>query len=519
MSKRTAGGGGDPSAAKRSIDPHLGENLDYLRTIMGQSPDITIREFEYGQTGRQIAVAYAEGISDRPTVDAFVLKVLAIDEAHAAPEGAKDAKPLLNFIKTNATAIGEISVECEWKAVILSVLSGDTVIFVDGSKDALVCGTRGGKARAITEPSSQVVIRGPKDGFTETIGANVAQVRRRIRSQNLWLETIQVGEQTHTDIVIMYINGIAKEELVQEVKRRLQKIDTDAILESGYIEQLIQDDAYTPFPILYNTERPDTVSGNLLEGRVAIFVDGTPFVLIAPATFGMFFQSAEDYNQNFEAASLIRMLRFSAYFISLYVPSIYIAAITFHQEMIPTQLIVSLAAQRQNVPFPAFIEALIMEASFEILREAGLRMPRAIGQAVSIVGALVLGQAAVQAGLISSAMVIVVSITGISSFATASYDLALSARIIRFCMMAASGFLGFYGIAIFSFIVLGHMCGLRSFGTQYMSALTVFDAKDQKDLFVRLSWRNQLTRPRQADERNRVRQSEPKPDPAGEGHP
>ncbi|WP_274649220.1 spore germination protein [Paenibacillus humicola] len=508
--KQPSGGGSSGTAgalpAKITIDAQIKDNLDYVRAIVGESPDITIREFEYGRSGKKIAVVYADGISDKKIVNEFILKPLAITNKQDDLDKMKPGEDLFDYIKTNGTAVGEIEVQAKWNKTILSILSGDTVIFVDGCEKAMICGSRGGKVRAISEANSQVVIRGSKEGFTETLGTNIAQVRRRIRSSNLWLETMQIGKVTHTDVAIMYINGLAKDEVVQEVISRLKKIETDSILESGYIEQLIQDSTYTPFPIMYNSERPDTVAGNLLEGRIAIFVDGTPFVLVAPASFVMFFQAAEDYYQNYQAASLIRLLRYGAYLISLFAPSIYIAAITFHQEMIPTQLVISLAAQRTNVPFPAFIEAAIMEISFEILREAGLRMPRAIGQAVSIVGALVLGQAAVEAGLISSAMVIVVAITGISSFATASYDLALSARIIRFALMVASAFLGFYGVAILSIIILAHLCALRSFGVPYLAPITPFKLNDQKDVLVRLPWRKLLSRPDIANSENQVRQ-------------
>ena len=229
----------------------------------------------------------------------------------------------------------------------------------------------------------------------------------------------------------MFIKGIVNDKVVEEVRKRLDRIDIDGILESGYIEELIQDETYTPFPTVYNTERPDVIAAGLLEGRIAILVDGTPFVLLVPALFTQYFQSAEDYYQRSDFG-LLRMLRYLALFIALLGPSLYIAITTFHQEMLPTALLISLAAQREGVPFPAFIEALMMEVTFEILREAGVRMPRAVGQAVSIVGALVIGQAAVEAGIVSAAMVIVVSITAIANFSFPSFNMAISIRILRF---------------------------------------------------------------------------------------
>lgn len=259
----------------------------------------------------------------------------------------------------------------------------------------------------------------------------------------------------------------------------------DSILESGYIEQIIEDNKYSPFPTLYNTERPDSVAGNLLDGRIAIFVDGTPFVLIAPTTFFMFFHTVEDYYQRYDISTLIRLLRFLCLLISLYGPAIFVAALNFHQEMIPTPLLINLASQREGVPFPAFVEAVMMEVTFEIIREAGVRMPSPIGQTVSIIGGLVLGTAAVQAGIVSPAMVIVVSLTGISSFATPAFNMALSIRMLRFVIMVIAAFMGLYGIAIFTIMLIAHMCSLRSLGVPYMSPMGPFVPENQKDTFLR----------------------------------
>lgn len=499
---------------KLPLYPLLIDNLQHIRTQLGHSPDITIRQFEVGSLGTQVAVVYTNGMTDQKVVNEFILHSLLIDATKETFDRLAENKSIFDFIRTNAVTIGEVKTFSDWDGTILSILSGDTAIFINGWVEVIVCGTRGGEMRSVSEPSSQVVIRGPKDGFTESIGTNVALVRRRIKSSHLWLEALKIGSMTHTDVAIMYIKGVANDKIVQEVKERLIGIDMDSILESGYIEQMIEDKTYTVFPTIHNTERPDTVAGNLLEGRIAIFVDGSPFVLIAPVNFFMYFQSSEDYYQRFEVATAIRLLRFGAMLISLFVPSIYVASITYHQEMIPTQLLVSLMSQKESVPFPAFIEAIMMEVTFEILREAGIRMPRAIGQAVSIVGALVLGQAAVEAGIISSAMVIVVALTGISSFATPAYSMALSMRLLRFAMIMAAGYLGFYGIAIFSIIILAHMCGLRSFGIPYMSPLGPFILEDQKDTLFRFPLNVLWSRPHLVSQRNNIRMGNASPPPS-----
>ncbi|WP_199614805.1 spore germination protein [Paenibacillus alkalitolerans] len=488
----------------RPLSLDLKENLQQIRQELGNSADLKIREFEIAFPQFQAAAVFIDSLTDKKLVDDFVNRSLMFDTAHETFKYMASEKNVLDFIIDNAL-MGDVQVIKDWNGLLLSFLSGETVILFNGSAEAISSDTRGGGARSITEPSSQVVIRGPKDGFTESIATNVSLIRRRIKSPNLWLEPMIIGNVTHTTVAIMYIKGIVNDQIVQEVKQRLNAIQIDGILESGYIEELIQDHPFSPFPTMYNTERPDVAVGNLLEGRICILVDGTPFVLILPSTFFMHFQSVEDYYQRFDIGIAIRLLRYVALLISLLGPSIYVAAITFHQEMIPTPLLISLAAQTEAVPFPAFVEAFLMETSFEILREAGVRMPRAIGQAVSIVGALVLGQAAVQAGLVSSAMVIVVSITGIASFVTPTFNMAISVRLLRFVLMLFAASFGFYGVAVIAIIITAHLCSLRSFGVPFMTPLAPFIPADQKDAVLRLPMWSFLTRPRLISQNNMTR--------------
>jgi spore germination protein KA len=314
----------------------------------------------------------------------------------------------------------------------------------------------------------------------------------------------------------VYIKEVANDKIVEEVHKRLDNIDIDGILESGYIEELIQDETFTPFPTMINTERPDIVAAGLLEGRIAILVDGTPFALLLPALFVHFFQASEDYYQRFDIGTLLRMLRYLSFFLTLLVPSVYVAATTFHQEMLPTPLLISLAAQREGVPFPAVVEAMMMEVTFEILREAGVRMPRAVGQAISIVGALVLGEAAVQAGIVSPVMVIVVSITAISSFVSPTFNMAIATRIIRFIFMLLAATFGLYGIAVGLLAMALHLCSLRSFGIPYMSPMAPLIAADQRDTIIRFPHWAFFKRPRLINQKDMTRQqrlikAKPKP--------
>ncbi|MEK3684061.1 spore germination protein [Paenibacillus sp. FSL R10-2736] len=467
------------------ISPDLEENITQIKARLGNSPDLIIRTYELINRTARVAAVYMIGITDREMVDHFISHVMSFESLNDDVLLAATTAEVYSYIKDNALSIGKEKLVQDINGLLEALLSGDTIILVDGLGEAVSGSTCGGEVRAVSEASTQVAIRGSKESFTETISTNIALVRKIIKNPDLWTETMKLGDVTHTDITIMYIHGIADEETIKVFKKKLQEIKVDSILESGYIEQIIEDNKYSPFPTLYNTERPDSVAGNLLDGRIAIFVDGTPFVLIAPTTFFMFFHTVEDYYQRYDISTLIRLLRFLCLLISLYGPAIFVAALNFHQEMIPTPLLINLASQREGVPFPAFVEAVMMEVTFEIIREAGVRMPSPIGQTVSIIGGLVLGTAAVQAGIVSPAMVIVVSLTGISSFATPAFNMALSIRMLRFVIMVIAAFMGLYGIAIFTIMLIAHMCSLRSLGVPYMSPMGPFVPENQKDTFLR----------------------------------
>ncbi|WP_154992550.1 spore germination protein [Priestia megaterium] len=478
---------------KEQLEVSLPNNLNMIKQKTGKSSDVIIREIKLGgKADINTAIVYIEGIVNNQAIQEYILQSMMKDN-HKEEINQYNAMGLLS---EDIMTVGNITSITNSDDLFCSLMAGDTLILVDGVNQALSASTAGGEKRSITESTTEMVVRGPKGAFTEALGTNTAMVRRIIKTPDLWMESLKVGRVTKTDVTFMYIHGIANDKVVNEVRQRLQKIDIDSILESGYIEQLIEDQTATPFPTVYNTERPDVVAGNLLEGRIAIFVDGTPFVLIAPAVFIQFFQSAEDYYARFDIATSIRLLRIFMFMISLIAPATYVAVTTFHQEMVPTTLIVAIAAQRESVPFPAFIEALLMELTFEILREAGIRLPKAIGSAVSIVGALVIGQAAVQASIVSPAMVIIVSITAIASFATPSFNMAISARLIRFLFMIGAAIFGFYGIILCLLMMVVHLCSLRSFGIPYMSPFAPFTLVDNGDTVVRLPWWTLRQRPR-----------------------
>ncbi|WP_150270912.1 spore germination protein [Paenibacillus tepidiphilus] len=502
---------GNGDRGKQSpLSAALEDTVEQVRSRLGNSPDLVIRNYKSIINEVPIAALYINAITDKNLVDAFVEQAMAFEfpgEGVAIPSAPED---IYSYMKDKAVSTGKEKVIEDLNSLLEALLSGDTVLLVDGIAEALSGMTSGGESRAISEAATQVSIRGSKEAFTEGLGTNIALVRRRIKSPDLWLETMTVGRVTRTDMTMMYMHGLADEGAVQNLRDKLKAIDADSILESGYIEQLLEENRFSPFPTLYNTERPDSVAGNLLEGRIALLIDGTPFALILPATFFVFMHTVEDYYQRYDISTMIRVLRLICLVISLFGPAIFVAALNFHQEMIPTPLLINLASQREGVPFPTFIEALMMEFTFEIIREAGIRMPSPIGQTVSIIGGLVLGQAAVQAGIVSPAMVIVVSLTGICSFTTPAFNMALSIRVLRFGIMFAGAFMGLYGIAIVGLMLVAHMCSLRSLGVPYMSPIAPFAPGDQKDVLVRIPLHFMKTRPRLT--RNKQGKRQPGPD-------
>jgi Bacillus/Clostridium GerA spore germination protein. len=469
-----------------NLSNDLSSNIEMIKSLMGNSSDILAREFIISQgNGIKAAIIFIKGLVDSQLINEQLIGALTLNDRF---NNVKNNYILFEMIKENGIHNADIGEEYDIKKILNELTNGNTIFLLDNVDKVLIVGSQGWKERAVSEPVTENVVRGPRDGFTETIGNNIAMIRRRIKSRNLRVESLTAGTETKTMLAIVYLGNVAKKEIVSEVKNRLNRIEIDGILESGYIEELIEDTPISPFPQIEHSERPDKVSAAILEGRIAILVDTTPFVLIVPTIFFQFLQSADDYYERFPIGSLTRVVRIAAYFISIILPALYIALTSFHQEMLPTPLALSIAASREGVPFPSIGEAFLMEATFEILREAGLRLPKQAGQAVSIVGGLVIGQAAVQAGIVSQAMVIVVALTGISSFAIPAFNASASGRLIRFPLMILSSILGLPGILAGLSIIIIHMNSLRSFGVSYMDPFTASNKNEFKDIVVRTPW-------------------------------
>ncbi|QHW30533.1 spore germination protein [Paenibacillus rhizovicinus] len=449
------------------VNERVSVNHDALRHVFHNCADIVFRPLKMSDHS-EILLVYIEELTDSNKLEAIISACMI----------TRDLNRLAQY-----TSVYRLS------EVVAKVLKGGTAIFVEGQPFAFLADLASFKQRAINEPSNEAAIRGPREGFTEDLKTNLSLIRRKISHPSLKFEMHLAGELTNTEYVVAYVEEKVKPGLLEEVHRRLQSVRTNQVLDPAYIEEYIEDKSLSLFPQIQNTERPDTVSASLLAGRVAIIVDGSPNALLLPMTFWAGLQAAEDHYERFIYVSAVRILRLLLAILSCLLPSVYVALTTFHPQMIPLALMLSISASREGIPFPTVIETLLMELMFEGLREAGLRLPKAIGSAVSIVGALVIGEAAVQAGFISAPIVMIVAGTGIASFAFPSYSLALPFRMLRFPLLVAGGFLGLYGVAIGVMVIMIHLVTLKSFGTPYLTPVAPIRKNFWKDAIIRMNRR------------------------------
>ncbi|OCT12312.1 hypothetical protein A8709_31260 [Paenibacillus pectinilyticus] len=479
------------------ISDQLQDNYQELSAIYNKCHDVHFHTFTIGQTTKAFIV-YVEGLVDIDLLNKDVLDRLLQETKDEWNYSVKDLSTLISI--SNITEIIRMD-------DLVSCLSlGSVGLFVQGVPSCFALGIPRWEKRGIDEPSAESVVRGSREGFTETIQINTSMLRRKIKSPAMKMIPYTIGLHTQTSIFVVYMEGIARESLIEEIHQRISDIQIDGILESGYIEGLIEDSPFSPFPQIQVTERPDVVCAALLEGKVSVLVDGTPFALIAPATLFSMLQSPEDYYQRFLIGTLIRWMRYVFFLTTLLLPSLYIAILTYHQEMVPTSLLLSVAKSREDIPFPALVEALLMEISFEALREAGVRLPKQVGAAVSIVGALVIGQAATSAGLVSAPMVMVVAITGVASFMMPQYTTGIALRMLRFPIMFLSGMLGLLGLMLGFIVIVIHLCSLRSLGVPYLQPLAPMKKNEMKDVLIRAPIWSMRRRPLYANKTNMYRQ-------------
>jgi len=506
---------------KRPLSANYDDNLQAFRQVFDLCVDILYREFTINtEYPIRAFIVYVAGLTDYQMISDHLLKTVMQENVTLSQSVHLTKANAQQIILERLINLAETSTTSDLNELIDKVLQGNTVLVLDGSTTAIIAGVRGGESRAIAEPDTEPGVRGPKDAFLERIDTNMSLIRRRIKTSRLKSEKFEVGLLTKTKLAVCYLKGIANDKVVQEVKQRVGRISIDSVLDSNYIEELIMDERFSIFPLVQYTERPDKAAASLLEGRIVIFVDNTPMPVIVPITFISLLQAAEDYYNNTVFGTITRLLRFMALNIALLLPAITVAAFSFHQELLPTSLISTVAGARQGLPLPIVLEVLLIEFAFELLREAGVRLPKAIGQAISTVGGLVIGQAAVAAGLVSPISVIVVAITAISSYAIPNYAAGTAIRILRFILIILAGVLGGVGIVSGLMVILVHLSSLRSFGIPYLSPLAPLSLKDLKDTMVRVPWWDMQMRPRLFAEGDRVRQhpdqGPQKPDKGGQ---
>lgn len=465
----------------------LEENVKYLKSIFKDCDDILFRNIEIGIKEKiRATLVFVDGMSDKTFVSETTIQSLFWDD-NLRTINSEDNIQLLRSIAERAISSAELKEVDDLETIVDNILSGDTLLLIENCSKALMIGSRSGPSRSPSEPQTETVIRGPRDGFTEVLKMNTVLIRRRIKDYNFKMKFKIVGKRSRTTVAVLYIEDIVDKKIVEEVENRLDAIDIDAVLESSILENLIEDNYLSPFPQIENTERPDAVAASLYEGRVAILVDNSPFALIVPATLGTLLQSSEDYYTRWIEASTARIIRMIAVFLAFLPPALYVAITSYHPGILPSKLIYYLAASRINVPFPAVVEATLMELTMELLRESGTRISGPIGTTIGIVGGLIIGQAAVEAGIVSPLMIIIVAVTTISTFVIPSYELGAGLRLSKFLLIFFGGVLGLFGVMLGVILILSHLLILNSFGVPYTSPYSGLGIEqgDIKDTLVK----------------------------------
>lgn len=467
------------------IFPSLSVNLEYMKIKYNTliNSDIVLREFTLNARGKQYNafILYIDGMVDSELMDKFVLEPLMMRNKNNMFEGSQN-KVISEAVTNNITVrkikkfdLSNYLMGClmpqnsvkevtKFDDIANGINSGNCALFVDTLNLAFDIDVKGFKQRSVDSPNNEIVIKGPHEAFVENIRTNTSLIRRIVNNEDLIIENLEVGKITKTKCAICYMNNITSPDLVNEVKYRLNNLEIDSLLSSGELEQLIVDSNSLGIPQVISTERPDKATKHLLNGRVIVIVNGTPYAIIMPAVLIDFLESPEDTNLKVSFANFLRGLRMLAAFITLLLPGMYVAITSFHQEILPTELLYSILASRENVPFPIIVEILTMEISFELIREAGLRVPSPIGPTIGIVGALVLGQAAVSAGIVSPILIIIVAITAIASFAIPDFSFGFHLRYYRFLFVLLGFMAGFLGISLGLFVYISTICSLKSFG-------------------------------------------------------
>ncbi|EJO5346363.1 spore germination protein [Clostridium botulinum] len=480
---------------------NLQEKLDLINNTIGKNNIVITKSLLIGNEDPiEGAIVYINGLASKDIIDRDVLNPLMLH----INEKLKDKPNIMEYISKKYITMSSTKIEKDINNLISSLKRGNSGLLLENSDESIIIDTSSGEFRSISEPINESSIRGTREGFVEKLETNISIIKRRIKDENLVIENMIIGRRTQSDLAIIYIDNIVNKDVLQELKYKLSLIDVDSVSLIGYIQQYIENDAYSIFPQSRSTERPDIVQENLMEGRIALMLEGTPMVLLTPSIFIEFFQAIEDYSQRTIVSSFTRILRAISVMIVITFPSIYLTLIKFNAELIPIEFVNSIIQSRKNIALTPFMEILSMEIIVEFLREGGLRLPPKVNQTLSIVGGIIIGQAAIKAGIVSSATLLIIGISIIAAFLTPNYDMSLAVRFIRFPMLILSNYLGLLGLTAGFFFLLAHICSLQNLGVPYLS----FNKGDYKDIFVRAPLWMMNKRPDSIPNNNTIRQTD-----------
>lgn len=446
------------------------ENKKYVEDKFKDWGDIVKREFPVGAHREvRVFITYIDDMVSRDMLEEEIIKNFMVNVRISPPNKEVDFSDPYDLLVNGGVTTADIKESNDIDEAILEVMSGNTLILIENTDKILIISSKGFPKRGVDKPETEIAVQGPQEAFAESIRINTVLIRRRIRSTDLKCIQKKVGNISKTDVAVMYMENIADKRLVDSIKNMLDKLNVDMIYDSGFLEQYLEGNEYSPFPQIQLTERPDKVAAELVEGRIALVVDTSPFVILLPTVLASFYQASEDYYQRWEIMSFIRIIRYIAGFIAFALPGLYIATTIYNPSMLPTELVLAMASARQRVPLPTVVEIVILELIFEALREAGTRIPASIGSTLGIVGGIIIGQAAVDANLVSPMAVIIISITAICSFAIPNLALVSAYRLIKYFIIFMSAIAGLFGFVAGFLFVLLHLAGLESFGVSYVA--------------------------------------------------
>jgi hypothetical protein len=479
----------------------LDGNIDLIRNGLGLQSPMIVKHFYIGiDQPLEAAIIYVNEIANKDIIDRDILNPLMLH----VQENLNGKTCIGDYLSKRYISMSNTLVELDLNVVLGYLKRGKTAVLINGALEVIIADTTGGQQRAIMEPMNETASKGPRDGFVENLEVNIGLIRRKVKDKNLSIESFNIGRRLQSDVAIVYIDDVVDKQVLEELKKRVEAIDVDGVLSAGALDQYIESYAYTVFPQADSTERPDRAIANMLEGRILLLVEGTPMVLVYPATFMQFFQAVEDYTQRTVISSFVRLLRILAAIVVITLPSVYLTLIKFNVELIPIKFVTPIVQSRVGIALTPFLEIIAMELVVEFLREGGLRLPTKIAQTLSLVGGIIIGDTAIQSKMVSPTTLLVVGITVITTFLIPNYDMSLSIRVLRFPMLVLANIMGIFGIAIGWFLILVHLSSLDSLGVPYFE----FHKSDMKDIFIRAPLWKMNKNPESVPNGNPIRQTD-----------